>query len=198
MTAAVGLERLPRSIRAALDEAAANLVAIANHLDELVTGDRAALDVIALDEAEGDRITHDLVSAVRSDRRDGPHRGALIDLGQAIDDVVDAIEELACSWSGRPVRELAELILALRDGAREAAHAVASLEHSDQLETWLARGRARDDEIRRLSRAARQWLLVDQREAELAIRGHALLERAEAVERACVRLRERLHAHALA
>jgi hypothetical protein len=92
------------------------------------------------------------------------------------------------------VAELADLLLALRDGVREAAHAVASIEQPAQLETWLARGRERDDEVRRLNRAGRAWLLVEQADTELAIRGHDLIERAHDVERACVRLRERLQA----
>jgi hypothetical protein len=36
-------------------------------------------------------------------------------------------------------------------------------------------------------------LLVEQPDTELAIRGHDLIERAEDVERACLRLRARLH-----
>ncbi|MGH2947523.1 MAG: hypothetical protein ACRDPC_14935 [Solirubrobacteraceae bacterium] len=197
MTAAVGLDRLPRPVALLLGEAAGNLLAVSNRLDELLAGDRAALEAIVRGEGEGDRIVHDLVAVVGASRRDGPRRGPLIELGQAIDDVLDALEDVACSWHARPVDEVAVLLLALRDGVREAAHAVASLEQPDQLGTWLARGRDRDDEIRRLNRAGRAWLLVEQPDTELAIRGHDLLERAEALERACIRLRARLHAMTL-
>ena len=197
MTAAVGLDRLPRPVALLLGEAAGNLLAVSNRLDELLAGDGGALDAIVRGEGEGDRIVHDLLAVVGASRRDGPRRGPLIELGQAIDDVLDALEDVACCWHARPVDELAVLLLALRDGVREAAHAVASLEQPDQLETWLARGRDRDDEIRRLKRAGRAWLLVEQPDTELASRGHELLERAETVERACIRLRARLHAMTL-
>jgi uncharacterized protein Yka (UPF0111/DUF47 family) len=192
MTAMVGLDRLPRPITALLGEAAGNLITASNRLDELLAGDGAAFDAITAAETEGDRIVHDLVAAVRTSRRDGPRRGSLIELGQAVDDVLDALEAVACSWNARPVDELAGLLLAIRDGVREAAHAVASLEQPAQLETWLARGRDRDDEIRRLNRAGRAWLLVEQSDTDLAIRGHDLIERAEDLERACIRLRDRL------
>jgi uncharacterized protein Yka (UPF0111/DUF47 family) len=193
MTVAVGLDRLLRPAALLLGEAARNLIAVSNRLDELLAGDGTALEAIARGEGEGDRIVHDLLAVVGASRRDGPRRGPLIELGQAADDVLDALEDVARCWHARPVDELAALLLALRDGVREAAHAVAALEQPDRLETWLARGRDRDDEIRRLNRPARAWLLVDQSDTELAIRGHELLERAENLERACIRLRERLH-----
>ena len=164
MTVAVGLDRLPRPITRLLNEAAGNLITVSNHLDELLAGDGAALDAIVRGEGEGDRIVHDLLAVVGASKRDGPGRGPLIELGQAVDDVLDALEDVACCWHARPVDELAVLLLALRDGVREAAHAVASLEQPD---------------------------------TELAIRGHELLERAEHLERACVRLRARLHAMTL-
>jgi hypothetical protein len=194
MTTAVGLDRLPRAITRLLDEAAGNLITASNRLDELLAGDEPALDAIVRGEGEGDRIVHDLVAVVGASRRDGPGRGPLIELGQALDDVLDALEDVACCWHARPVAELADLLLALRDGVREAAHAVASLEQPAHVETWLARGHERDGEIRRLDRAGRAWLLVEQPDTELAIRGHDLIDRAQNLERACVGLRERLQA----
>jgi uncharacterized protein Yka (UPF0111/DUF47 family) len=179
MTVTVGLDRLPRAITRLLDEAAGNLITVSNHLDALLAGDRAALDAIVRGEGQGDRIVHDLLAVVGASRRDGPRRGPLIELGQAVDDVLDALEDVARCWHARPVGELADLLLALRDRVREAAHAVASLEHPAQLQTRLARGRERDAEIRRLDRAGRAWVLVEQPDTELAIRGHDLLERAE-------------------
>jgi hypothetical protein len=61
MTAAIGLERLPRAIA---DEAAANLIASANRLDALVHGDRSAREEISRSESEGDRILRDLLVSV--------------------------------------------------------------------------------------------------------------------------------------
>jgi uncharacterized protein Yka (UPF0111/DUF47 family) len=198
VTAAIGLERLPRAIASALEEAAANLVASADRLDELVHGDRTAREEISRSESEGDRIFHDLVAAVGGSWRDGPRRAALIELGQAVDDVVDAVDDLAYVWTARGVGELGELLLAVRDGVRDAGHALAAIEQPRVLEARLARCRERDDEIRRLRRAARGWLLVEQSDSQLALRGHDLVEHAERVEIACVRLRERLDTYALA
>jgi uncharacterized protein Yka (UPF0111/DUF47 family) len=198
MTAAIGLERLPRRIAAALDEAAANLVASGNRLDELVHGDRTAREAISRSESEGDRIFHDLVAAVGGSRRDGPHRAALIELGQAVDDIVDAVDDLACAWAARGVGELGDLLLAVRDGVRDAGHALAAIQQPSALAARLARCREHDDDIRRLSRNARAWLLVEQSDPQLALRGHDLVEHADSVEIACVRLRERLDTYALA
>ena len=192
MTATLGLERLPRSIATLIDEAAANLVTIANQLDALVHGDPSSLEEIARGEDTGDRIIHDLIRETSDSRRVGPDRVRLIALAQAVDDVIDALQELAWSWPQQPLPELADLLLALRDTARDAGHAVAAVEREAELRARLARCRGREQEVRRLGRTARAWLVVEQRDPQLAIRGHHILRRADAALRACTRLRFRL------
>jgi uncharacterized protein Yka (UPF0111/DUF47 family) len=198
MTATLGLERLPRPMATLLDEGAANLATIANELDALVHGDSSALKSIARSEDNGDRIVHDLLAAAGDSRRIGPDRAQLILLAQAVDDVVDALQTLAWSWPHPPLPELADLLLAVRDAARDAGHAVAAIEHETELRAWLSRCREREQEVQRVSRAARAWLLVEQTDLQLAIRGHDLLRQADAALRACGRLRVRLDSHALA
>jgi hypothetical protein len=198
MTATLGLERLPRSIATLIDEAAANLLTIANQLDALVHGDPSALEEIARGEDTGDRIVHDLIAAAGGSRRIGPDRAQLIEHVQAVDDVVDALQELAWSWGQQPSPELADLLLALRDTARDAGHAVAAVEREDERRARLARCRERELEGRRLGRTARAWLVVEQRDPQLAIRGHHIVRRADAALRACTRLRFRLDSRPLA
>jgi uncharacterized protein Yka (UPF0111/DUF47 family) len=198
MTATLGLERLPRPIATLLDEAAANLLAVASELDALVHGDASSLDAIARGEDNGDRIVHDLIAAAGDSRRIGPDRAQLILLAQAVDDVVDGLETLARAWPHPPLPELADLLLALRDAARAAGHAVAAIEREAERPAWLFRCREREQEVRRLSRGARAWLLVEQPDPQLAIRGHNVLRQADAALRACMRLRVRLDSNGLA
>ena len=197
MSTAIGLDRLPRSIAALFDEAAQNLAIVATRLDELVDGDASALGAIHEREDTGDRIVHDLVDAVRASRRDGPRRARLIVLGQAVDDVVDAVEALAVAWFERPLAVFGDVILSVRDAARDCAHAVAALEDPNRLEPRLVRCREREQQLRQADRAGRAWLLVEQSDPRTAVRGHELLERADEARRACVRLRGRLETYLL-
>jgi len=192
MTATLGLERVPGSIATLIDEAAANLLTIANQLDALVHGDPSSLEEMARSEDTGDRIVHDLIRETSDSWRVGPDRARLIALAQAVDDVIDALQELAWSWPQQPLPELADLLLALRDTVRDAGHAVAAVEREARLRARLARCREREQEVRRLGRTARAWLVVEQRDPQLAIRGHHILRQADAALRACTRLRFRL------
>lgn len=197
MTATLGLDRLPQPVATLLEEAAANLLAIANELDALVQGDSSSLDEITRIEDTGDRIVHDLIAVVGHSRRLGPDRTRLIELAQDVDDVVDALQVLAWAWSPRPLPELAGLLRALRDAARDAGHAVAATQQQAELRQRLARCREREHEVRQMSRAARAWLLVEQPDPRLAIRGHDVLRQADIAARACTRLRVHLERDAL-
>jgi uncharacterized protein Yka (UPF0111/DUF47 family) len=196
MTPTLGLERLPRPIATLLAESVANLLTIANQFDAFVHGDPSALDAIARCEEAGDRIVHDFIGVASHSRRVGPDRARLILLAQAVDDVVDALDTLARALPRPPLPEFTDVLLALRDAARDIAHAVAAIERDDELRTWLAHSREREQEVRHLGRAARAWLLVEQTDPELAIRGHNALRHAEAALRACARLRVRLDSQA--
>ena len=197
MTATLALERLPRPIATLLDEGAANLATVADESDALVHGDASALDAIARGEDNGDRIVHDLIGSVGHSWRVGPDRARLLPARPGHDDVVDALHTLAWSWPHAPLPELADVLLAVRDLTRDSGHAVAALEDTTDLRAWRLRCREREGEARRLSHAARAWLLVEQSDTKLAIRGHDVLRNAGAALAACTRLRVRLDAHAL-
>lgn len=199
MNTAIGLERLPRQIHLLLDEATTNLVGAANELDVLVQhGSPATLQAIELHEDEGDRIVHELISVVRASRRAGPDRERVIALAQAIDDVIDAVNELGWAWSRRPLGRLTDLMLQVRDTARASAHAVRTVEHATAREQELDRCREAGRDAHASARAARVWLLVEQDDPDLAVAGHHLLGRADACLDACARLCECVGRHELA
>jgi hypothetical protein len=198
MTPTVGLERLPRATGALLDEASANLLAIANELDALLThGSHDTLTAIVLREEDGDRITHDLIHAARTNHRVGPDRSRIVALAQAIDDVVDAIDDLAWTWSRQPLPRLADLVLCVRDAARAAAAVADLVEDDDRRPDALERAAETIRAARDADHAARGWLLVEQPDPGLAIAGHALVTWADRCIRACVRLRERVQRDAV-
>jgi uncharacterized protein Yka (UPF0111/DUF47 family) len=195
MTATIGLARLPHVAVALFEEASANLLGVANDLDALVGhGPEAALSAIADREAEGDRITHDLVDVARASLRAGPDRVDIVKLAQAIDDVVDSVDELAWSWSPRRVDRLGEMLLCVRDVVRAAAAVARSVEADVDLTDLGDATRAARAEIRR----ARAWLLVDQHDARLAVAGHGVVTKAERCVRACSQLGARIDRYAAA
>ena len=199
MNTAIGLERLPHQIHLLLDEATTNLVGAANELDVLVQhGSAATLQAIEFHEGEGDRIVHELISVVSASRRAGPDRDRVIALAQAIDDVVDAVNELGWAWARRPLGRLRELVLGVRDTARASAHVVRAFEHPTARDQALDRCREARRDANASARAARVWLLVEQNDPVLAVAGHHLLGRAEACLDACARLCDRVERHELA
>jgi hypothetical protein len=195
MTATIGLARLPHAAVELLEEASANLLGVANELDALVAhGPDAALSAIGDREAEGDRITHDLIDVARASLRAGPDRLGIVALAQAIDDVVDSVEALAWSCSRRPIARLGDVVLCVRDVVRAAAAVVRRLEADIDLTDLGDAARA----ARAESRRARAWLLVDQHDARLAVAGSDVVTTAEHCVRVCLQLGERIDRYASA
>lgn len=193
MSPTVGLERSPRHLRELLEEAAQNLAAVANQLDALVMRpSQAALERIEASEAEGDRIFHDLLVAVQASRRAGPDRVRFVTLGQALEDVLDSVNDLAWCWTRRPLTPAADALLALRDTVRAAARAARHADDTAGREHRIALSRATHADARAHLRNARRRLLVQQDDPQLAIAGDALLRRVELSLAACGRLREQL------
>jgi hypothetical protein len=157
-------------------------------------GPQAALSAIADREAEGDRITHDLFDVARTSLRAGPDRVDIVQLAQAIDDVVDSVDELAWSWSRRPVARLGGLLLCVRDVVRAAAAVARKIEADVDLTYLGDTARAARAETRR----ARAWLLVEQRDLRLAVAGQGVVTRAEQCVRACLQLGARIDRYAAA
>jgi hypothetical protein len=140
-------------------------------------------------EDAGDRIVHELEGELRARRRVGPDAADLSALAQAIDDVVDGLDVLARAWARHPIAELAPPVLAARDAAPATAPAITSLEtDASRLTSRLERCRERRVGARRATRDGREWLLVGQGDRQVAVLGHELLRRVDAVIGASGRL----------
>ena len=188
MTATIGLERLPRSIRALLAKAAENLEAATDDLAHVVR-DRPTAAPLAHREDASDRIVHELEDELRRRRRVGPDAVVVLALAQAIDDVVDNLDELGRAWARHPITELAPPVLAARDAARATAPAITSLEtDASRVTAKLERCRERRLRARQTARDGREWPLVGQRDSRVAVLGHELLRRVDAVIGASGRL----------
>lgn len=191
MSETLGLERLPHSVRHLVQQAAGNLLDAANQLDAVLHGDAAALDALELAERNGERIVHDLVDQLGARRRYGPDRERIISLAQAIDDVVDDLEELAWAWHQQPVPGVSAFVLGIRDMARAGAWAARS--ERKELPARLKRFQESAAEARRLGRQARAWLLADQADPAVAIAGEIILRHAGRAITSAGRLRSELH-----
>jgi hypothetical protein len=133
-----GLSGTPRDVYALLAEAAENAAQASTLLTTLVqTGDRNVVGELTWLEGEGDRISHELFRAVRRVRVAGADRGPLLDLTEALDDAVDAVEDAGhavpdCECGGSGER----LAGVIRDVARTQTKLIALLrtqgEHDDQ------------------------------------------------------------------
>lgn len=180
MSATIGLAGPPRFVRELLVEAAENLAAAATELDALVVhGSQAALGAIETCEDEGDRILHDLFTAVRGGRLVGPDRELFVTLGQAVDDVLDAVDEVAWCWDRRPLGPAADALLPLRDTVRASARAARHADDPTAREQRIARSREMHTDARGCLRDARRRLLVEQDDPQVALAGDALLRRVE-------------------
>ena len=145
-----------------------------------------------------DRIAGELFPDLASSHRNGPDRKLLLEIARAADRVIDAIEGLAWAWSQHSIVRLGEIVSVLRDLARACAHALSAIEAPAALHTRLRLCLEREREARSLTRDARAWLLVDQTDPHMAIRGDALACHVEVAAAACARLRAHLERRTLA
>ena len=196
MTATVGFERMPRSVRGLVEEAAATALGAASALDALLHGDATASAAIERAERDGDRIVHDLIGRLGDGLRSGPDRERTIAVIQAFDDVLDALEALAWWWERRPVASLAPFLLGVRDVVRAAAFAV----RADVPELPARLERLRESELAagRLSREARARLVAAQADPVVAIAGDTVLRHGDRVLLAAAGLGAALRRSALA
>src|SRR5262245_42251887 len=101
-------------------------------------GHRALADAIGRCEEEGDRITRQIIHRLHRSRIAADDRGDLYALAEAIDDVVDEIEEasqdLAAYGIEAPMEQAQELAGIVRDSARALGRALDGLKHQGSLE----------------------------------------------------------------
>jgi hypothetical protein len=129
------VDRVPGSVQELLHEGTQNTVnaAVAVHrlaerdaADEL--RDRLRRDVEDL-EANGDRITHDLIHDIAGRLAIGAERGALLALAEAIDEATDRLFSLAeIDADPVPASVRVDVAAVLRDIARVNANAVQALD----------------------------------------------------------------------
>ena len=111
--------------------------------------DRGIREEITRREHEGDRLTHKVVNSLRRSKMTPFDREDIYSLAEAIDDVVDDIEEaseqLVTKRVEAPMEQAQQLAGVLRDSGREVAAALDDLESLTGIDEHL-------DEIRRLER----------------------------------------------
>jgi hypothetical protein len=198
MSGDVGLARLPRTLGARLEEAAANLAVAANDLDGLLTHSSAALEALEGRHREARRIRHDVRVGALAARRPGADRLEAVALADAATAVIERLSDVAWSWSHLPVDGAWEPVAALRDCVRACGRGLAAHEDAPGLLAHAERCEAQEDDVRRWIRRARAELIADGGDERVALRAEGLLDEIEHALRACVGLRVALLRRALA
>jgi uncharacterized protein Yka (UPF0111/DUF47 family) len=184
----IGLARLPRSVRELLDEAAGAAIAAAGALDALARDPtrRAALAEIAELELDGDRITHELQRALGTARVGREERGDLLRAIQAIDDVLDLIDDAARELSLVSGTERATSTI--KDLVRTSMASVERIEEPPAArESLHERAHALDDELRTELRTMHRTVADAERDVLTTMRATAVLRRLRSIGQACIR-----------
>ena len=196
----IGLARLPSAVRELLHEAATNVEAAAVALHALGehTGPPTPFVAEIIDrEREGDRITHDLRRELTQRLVLGPERDDLLRLIEAVDDVLDAIDEAASPLSPTEALppELADVVTAiLRDLVRTGARSLVRIDAGpDALTPLHERAAQLRNELRQTSRHARAALVSDASDPLSALRGELALDRLDVVGATGARLLTVVH-----
>jgi uncharacterized protein Yka (UPF0111/DUF47 family) len=99
---------------------------------------RGLVGVIGRCEQEGDRITREIIHGLHRGRIAADDRGDIHALAEAIDDVVDEIEEasedLAAYGIEAPMEQAQELAGIVRDSARALGNSLGELDRVDSIE----------------------------------------------------------------
>jgi predicted phosphate transport protein (TIGR00153 family) len=148
--------------------AGANLQLTAEHVHELLMSwpeTRALRDEITRCEQEGDRITRQIIQRLHQGRLQPLDRRDIYALAEAIDDVVDEIEEvseeMAVYGIEAPVEEAQQLAAVVRDSARAARRALERLGDLGDLQSEAQEVRELEHEGDRIYRAAIASLFED-------------------------------------
>ena|SRR5438105_33935 len=175
------------------DQAAANAVAIARKLVELLAtspnGSQERIRDIKELEHEGDRLTHELVDLLNRTFVTPFDRDDIFRLASALDDVCDHVDEAAGNIVGYGVREIHEAARAQGDVILRAAtklqEAVARLDGFRDSSRQLNELRELEDEGDRLNREAVSELFRTSDDAISIIRWKDIHEQLEEAVDAC-------------
>jgi uncharacterized protein Yka (UPF0111/DUF47 family) len=196
----VGFARLPATLRQLLAEAVANAEAAAVALHTLAAEPRLAgrrANEVARLEGEGDRIRHDIQHELRERLVLGSERVALVGVADALDDVVDAIEDaafrIAHAGGGLDRDRIATLAAVLRDLVRVAARPLLSVEEAGSRSDALhERTHTLREELRQDLRAAKAAAFDDRVDPLDAVRAESVLTGLRLVGEATERLDARI------
>jgi predicted phosphate transport protein (TIGR00153 family) len=158
----------------------------AEQASELLVGwpdDRGLRREITRCEQEGDRITRHIIERLHRSRLAPFDRKDAYALAQAIDDVVDDIEEaseeLAVYGIEAPMKQAQELGSVVRDSARAVRTALDRLRHFDDVEPQALEVRRLEHEGDRIYRQAVASLFAGGIDPMLVIRWKDVLQRLE-------------------
>ena len=191
----IGLARLPGDLRRELIEAARNAAASAAVLEQLIdTREPALLEELERRELHGDRVTHDVLNLLRGGRLSAKERGNVLELAQAIDDVVDAVEATGHGALHCDCGDEAHLLAgAIRDAVRGEAGLVQAV-IDGHAPTGLDRLHELQAEARRRMRIAHAEALAGTQPVDALRREHCLgglrraMRAAQRMERAIERM----------
>ena len=176
-------------------EAATNAEAATATLDRLMRNWPDESDLrgeIKRLEAEGDRITHDILHQLYSTTMTPLDREDIHALAGALDDVVDYTEEasdvLGLYKIEAPMEQAVELTGVLRDAGREMAVAIGKIDNLSEMSPHLIEVDRLEDEGDRISRQALVSLFAGGIDPMVVIRWKDVFERLEQAIDACERV----------
>jgi uncharacterized protein Yka (UPF0111/DUF47 family) len=193
-TPTIGFARLPKTVRELLSEAARATTSAATALNTLArdaTQHAALAEIVSLED-DGDRIVHELQHTLASARLASQERGELLHAIEAIDDILDAIEDAAHDLSraaGSPPRErLVRATAVINDLVRTSMAAATRIEQPPASRAALhERAYELNDELRAELRALQQIVTDDESDVLTALRATARLRQLRSIGQACIR-----------
>jgi uncharacterized protein Yka (UPF0111/DUF47 family) len=184
---------MPKAVRELLAEASRSATSAAAALKTLArdTTQRAALSEIVSLENDGDRIVHELQHTLAGARVASHERGELLHVIEAIDDILDGIEDAAHDLSragdSLPRERLVRVTAVISDLARTSMAAVARIEEPPaSREPLHERAHELDDELRTELRALQRTVTDHESDVLVALRAAALLRQLRSIGQACI------------
>jgi predicted phosphate transport protein (TIGR00153 family) len=173
-------------------EAGANLQRAGEGISELLLSwpeSRGLVGEIGRCEQEGDRITREIIHGLHRGMIAADDRGDIHALAEAIDDVVDEIEEasqeLAAYGIEAPMEQAQELAGIVRDSARALGRSLGELDRVDSIERGAVEIRDLEHEGDRVYRQAVASLFDGGIDPMMVIRWKDIFETLEAAVDAC-------------
>jgi len=193
-TPTIGFARLPKAVRELLSDGARAATSAATSLNALARGatQHAALAEIVSLEDDGDRIVHELQHRLASGHMASQERGGLLHVIEAIDDILDRIEdtarELSRAGDSLPRERLIRATAVISDLARNSMAAVTRIEEPPaSREALHERAHELEDELRTDLRALQRTVTDNESDVLAALRATALLRQLRSIGQACIK-----------